>query len=303
MDNKLMQYIILFLGTFALSTSAIFVKLSDAPSSIVAFYRLGFTFLMLLPFIFTNKKNLYQIKALTRKQILIGATSGIFLSFHYLLWFESLKFTSVASSTVIVTLQPVFAFAASALIFKENFSKQAIFGAFVSIIGCAIIGWGDFQISGMALIGDIMAFVAAGVITAYFFIGQILRKEIDVVPYSIVGYGMSSIILFIYSIVTKASFFNYSKLTWGCFIGLALISTILGQVIFNWLLKWVSASTISMSILGESVGTCILAYFILDEKLTSKQFIGILIILTGLIIYFIDNKIKIDKKYKSLETD
>ncbi|MFK4784527.1 DMT family transporter [Fusobacterium sp. MFO224] len=295
MDNKLVQYFILILGTFALSTSAIFVKLSDAPSSIVAFYRLGFTFLMLFPFVFTNKKNLKQVRELTKKQFLIGGASGIFLSLHYLLWFESLRFTSVASSTVIVTLQPVFAFFASALIFKEKFSKQAIFGALISIVGCIIIGWGDFQISGTALIGDLMAFIAAGVITAYFFVGQILRKEIDVVPYSILGYGMSSVILFIYSILTRASFFNYSKLTWWCFLGLAFISTVLGQVIFNWLLKWVSASTVSMSILGESVGTCILAYFVLGEVLTLKQFIGILIILSGLVIYFIDNKKKSDK--------
>lgn len=301
MDKKFMQYIVLFLGTFALSTSAIFVKLSEAPSSIIAFYRLSFTFLILLPFLFTNKKNLMAIKGLTRKQLLIGGASGIFLSFHYLLWFESLKFTSVASSTVIVTLQPIFAFGVGALIFKEKFSKEVIFGAFISIIGCILIGWGDFQISGMALVGDIMAFVAAGVITAYFFIGQILRQEIDVIPYSIVGYGMSSIILFFYSLITRASFFNYSTLTWGCFLGLALISTILGQVIFNWLLKWVSASTVSMSILGESVGTCILAYFILGEKLTLKQFIGILIILSGLLIYFINNKSKKDRTNKSLD--
>lgn len=296
MDNKLVQYFILFLGTMALSTSAIFAKLSQAPSSIIAFYRLAFTFLMLLPFVFTNKKNLEQIKNLTKKQFLIGGSSGIFLSMHYLLWFESLKFTSVASSTVIVTLQPVFAFSVSALIFKEKFSKQAIFGAIISILGSIIIGLGDFQISGMALIGDIMAFIAAGVITIYFFIGQILRKEIDVVPYSIVGYGTSSVVLLIYSIIARAPFFNYPRETWLYFLGLAFISTILGQVIFNWLLKWVSTSTVSMSILGESVGTCVLAYFILGEVLTFKQVLGITIILSGLLLYFLDNKKKSDGK-------
>jgi drug/metabolite transporter (DMT)-like permease len=287
MKSRTIQYIFLFLGVFALSTSAIFVKLANAPSSITAFYRLFFAAIVLLPFLIFNKDNRQALLSLSKKQLGLGILSGLFLAIHYVLWFESLNYTSVASSTVIVTLQPVFSFVFGHFLFKERISKKAIASCFVSLIGCFIIGWGDFEVSYRALFGDVLAFIAAGVITAYFITGQHMRKNLSVIPYSILGYSSSACFLAIYALSQHASFTNYSINTWKSFVGIALIATILGQMVFNWLLKWLNASVISMSILGETVGTCILAYFILDEVISLQQCVGILIILTGLASFLI----------------
>lgn len=291
MKSKSMQYFILFLGVFALSTSAIFVRLAHAPSSITAFYRLLFATLILAPFLFQNKENWLALLSLSRKQLGLGLLSGLLLSIHYVLWFESLNYTSVASATVIVTLQPLFSFVGGYFLFKERYSKGAIAASFVSLIGCFIIGWGDFEVSIQALLGDLLAFIAAGVITAYFFVGQHIRKNLAVIPYSILGYSSSTIFLAIYAFTQHVSFVNYPASTWKAFIGLALFATIFGQMVFNWLLKWLSTSAISMSILGETVGTCILAYFILDEVLSLRQGIGITVTLIGLGLFlFLQNK-------------
>jgi drug/metabolite transporter (DMT)-like permease len=82
-------------------------------------------------------------------------------------------------------------------------------------------------------------------------------------------------------------FADYSVQTWWSFIGLAFIATILGQTIFNWLLKWLSVSVVSMSILGETIGTCTLAYLILDEVISLQQGIGISFILAGLAVFLL----------------
>ncbi len=291
MQSKSMQYFILFLGVFALSTSAIFVRLANAPSSITAFYRLFFATIILLPFLFLNKENWLALLSLSRKQLGLGLLSGLLLSIHYVLWFESLNYTSVASATVIVTLQPIFSFVGGYFLFKERYSKEAIASCFVSLIGCFIIGWGDFGISIQALFGDLLAFIAAGVITTYFFVGQHIRKNLSVIPYSLLGYSSSAIFLALYAFTQNVSFVDYSTSTWKAFIGLALFATIFGQMVFNWLLKWLSTSAISMSILGETVGTCILAYFILDEVLSLQQGIGITITLIGLGLFlFLQNR-------------
>jgi drug/metabolite transporter (DMT)-like permease len=287
MKGSLFSYIALFFGVFALSTSAIFVKLADAPSAIIAFYRLFFATLILLPFLIAKKNLRTELICLSKKHWRLGILSGLFLAIHYVLWFESLRFTSVASSTVIVTLQPLFAMVGGYFIFKERFAKGAIFGCILAILGSVIIGWRDFQISGEALFGDILAFIAAGIITGYFFIGQSVRKDLSLVPYSVIGYGSSAVFLAIYALIQHQSFVHYSANTWWLFFGLAFIATILGQTIFNWLLKWLSSSVISMSILGETIGTCILAYFILDEMITLQQGIGIFIILFGLALFLI----------------
>ncbi|ENQ3107876.1 DMT family transporter [Bacillus cereus] len=290
MKSPLISYTILFLGVFALSTSAIFVKLADAPATITAFYRMLFAAVMLLPFLLVNKKNRKELGSLSKKQWGLGLLSGLFLAAHYLLWFESLNYTSVASSTVIVTLQPLFSMVGGYFLFKERFSKGAIIGCLVAIAGSIVIGWKDFQISGQALFGDILAFIAAGVITAYFFIGQYIRKMLSLIPYSIIGYTSSALFLSIFVFSQQTSFVNYSIQTWLSFIGLAFIATILGQTIFNWLLKWLSTSVISMSILGETIGTCILAYFILDEVISLQQGIGIALILIGLALFLLQQR-------------
>ena len=291
MQAGIMHYLTLFLGVFALSTSAIFVKLAGAPSSITAFYRLFFALLFLLPLLLLDKAYWQDLRSLSRRQWQTGLLSGLFLAIHYILWFESLNYTSVASSTVIVTLQPLFSFVGSYFLFKERFSTGAIISSIVALIGSFIIAWGDFQISMQALYGDLLAFIAAGFITAYFFIGQHMRQKLAVVPYSILGYAASAFFLAVYALSQQLSFIDYSQSTWTAFLGIAFISTILGQMLLNWLLKWLSTSVISMSILGETIGTCILAYFILGEIITLRQGIGIIVTLFGLGLFiFYKNK-------------
>ncbi|MCM3067708.1 DMT family transporter [Priestia flexa] len=290
MKSPLVGYIILFFGVFALSTSAIFVKVADAPAAITAFYRLLFATVMLLPFLLVNQNNRKELRLLSKKQWGLGLLSGIFLAAHYVLWFESLNYTSVASSTVIVTLQPLFSVIGGYFLFKERFSKGAIIGCLVAISGSIVIGWQDFQISGQALFGDILAFIAAGIITAYFFIGQHVRKSLSLIPYSVISYGSSTVLLGVFAFTQQTPFFNYSVQTWWSFIGLAFVATILGQTIFNWLLKWLSTSIISMSILGETIGTCILAYFILGEVISLQQGMGIALILIGLALFLIQQR-------------
>lgn len=290
LKSPLISYITLFFGVFALSTSAIFVKLADAPATITEFYRMFFAALMLLPFLLFNKKNRKELCSLSKKQWGLGLLSGGFLAIHYVLWFESLNYTSVASSTVIVTLQPLFSMVGGYFLFKERFNKGAVMGCLVAIVGSIVIGWQDFQISGQALFGDILAFIAAGVITAYFFIGQHVRKTLSLIPYSVIGYASSALFLSIFTFNQQTSFVHYPTQTWLYFIGLAFIATILGQTIFNWLLKWLSTSVISMSILGETIGTCILAYFILDEVISLQQGIGIILILIGLALFLLQQR-------------
>ncbi|MEW9595210.1 DMT family transporter [Bacillus toyonensis] len=291
MKSSIFSYFILFFGVFALSTSAIFVKLADAPAAIIAFYRLLFATVILLPLLLFNKRNRNELKTLSKKQWGFGFLSGLFLATHYVLWFESLRYTSVASSTVIVTLQPLFSMVGGYFLFKERFTKGAVIGCFIAISGSIVIGWQDFQISGDALYGDILAFMAAGIITAYFFISQHIRKDLSLIPYSVISYGSSACFLGIFTYMQQQSFIHYATQTWLSFIGLAFIATILGQTIFNWLLKWMSATVISMSILGETIGTCVLAYFILSETITLQQALGISIIFIGLTLFLLQPKL------------
>ncbi|MED4731701.1 DMT family transporter [Aneurinibacillus migulanus] len=283
-------YLLLCFAVLALSTSAIFVKLSSAPAPIIAAYRMFFSTVLLLPIFFYSKTAFQEIRGLTKKKWLLGILSGVFLAIHYVLWFESLRFTSVASSTVLVTLQPIFAFVGGYFLFGEKLKGLAIGGGVLAVFGSFIIGWGDFKIGGDALFGDILALLGAATITAYFLIGQHLRKSLSLVPYTFIGYSTSALFLFGYSLVLNHPITGYPTSDWVLFFCLAFVSTLLGQTIFNWLIKWLNTSTISMSILGEPIGTCILAYFILGEVVTRQQLIGSGVILLGIFLFLKYNK-------------
>ena len=280
--------IFLLIGVTALSMSAIFARLANAPSSITAFYRLLFSFIIILPILLI--RNLEELKKISKKDFLLSLISGIALAGHYSLWFQSLKYTSVASSTVIVTLQPLFSIVAGYFIFKERYTKLAILGFIIAIVGSVIIGWGDFQVSTTALIGDVLAFISAGLVSANFLLGQYIRKRLSALTYTGVTYFAATIFLFFVVILTNTPLTGYPLHTWLNILGLSLVSTMLGHVVFMWLLKWFSASVVSMTVLGEAVGACILGYFILKESINVNQLIGIIIILFGIGLFLKEHR-------------
>lgn len=286
MQSVVVQYALLGMGVLLLSTSAIFVKMAEAPSGIIAFYRLLFTLAFLVPALLARKKEREQLVHLNGRQLRLAIVSGALLAVHWVMWFESLRYTSVASSTVLVSLQPLFSILFGALFLKERVSKWGMVGVFLAIFGSAIIGWGDFQVSGAAFWGDVLSFASAGVISLHFLFGQLLRKEMDVLPYTVVCYTASTVCLAIYALAAGQSFSGYSCQTWGCFLGLALFATVGGQCVFNLLLKYLTASAVTMGILGEPVGTIILAFFIFGESITLQQTAGMLLILGGLWLFF-----------------
>ena len=103
--NKVNPYAVLVVAVVGVSLSAIFVRFTQAPSVVTAFYRLLFTFLLSLPLATTTKKYQWRLRF---KQLALIFASALFLALHFVTWFSSLRYTSVASSTVLVNTQPFF---------------------------------------------------------------------------------------------------------------------------------------------------------------------------------------------------
>ncbi|WAA10040.1 DMT family transporter [Fervidibacillus albus] len=273
-------YVLVVIGVLSVSTSAIFVKLSTAPSGIIAFYRLFFSVLIILPFFLWNHRT--ETKNITGRDFVFSIIAGVFLAFHFILWFESLNYTSVASSTVLVTLQPLFSFVGTYFFYKESLTPLMILSGIIAIMGSVIISWGDFALSTKALFGDFLALIACALITGYLLFGQTVRKRLSLTTYTFIVYSISSITLLFYVFVQHLPLFSYSGENWLYFVLLAIFPTLFGHSLFNWSIKWISTNVVSMMILLEPVGATLLAYFILDEKVRLSQWIGGIIVLIGL---------------------
>ena len=291
-------YIPITVGVFSVALSAIFVKMTSADSGVTAFYRMLFSILIMSPVFFL--KYTHEIKKLSKRDWAFTTIAGVFLAFHFILWFESLNYTSVASSTVLVTLQPLFAFAGTYFFFKEKLSIKTLVAGAVAISGSVMIGYGDFKVSGSALYGDLLALIACALITAYLLFGQDVRKRLSLVTYTFVVYGISTITLFFYILFKGESFGPYPASEWMWFLLLALIPNLLGHTLFNWALKWVSTNVISIAILFEPIGAAILAYFILGEYLSVSQIVGGSVVLAGITLFVADYQ-KIKKRFLKIK--
>jgi drug/metabolite transporter (DMT)-like permease len=276
-------YLAVLAGVFAVSFSALFVRLSTAPALIIATYRLLFTFLILAPYALLRFPT--DLVTLSWRQRGLAAGSGLCLALHLVTWFISLRYTSVASSVVLVTTQPVFVVIGSWLFFRERVSRMALWGGALALVGSFIIGAADFQIGSEAFWGDLLALAAAVFVSGYLLIGRRLRGTISLPVYTFYTYGSSAAALIIASAATGTPFAPYPARDWIIFFALAIVCTVIGHTVFNWVLRYVQASVVSVSVLGEPLGAILWASLFLREYPTLRQTIGACFIFGGLFIF------------------
>lgn len=272
----------LAISIIAISFSAIFVKWSDAPATILSMYRMWLAGIFMLPMVYINRK---EFKKLSKKDWWFLLFSGAFLALHFALWFGSLKLTTVASSTIILALQPLVSLVGGFLLYRERTTSSAIMTMGIAIIGAMMIGWGDIGLSKASLLGDLLSFLSVIAVVGYLLIGQSIVKKVSHWVYTSTVFLIAALLLTIFNVSSGEAFTGYPPKEWGIFLLLAIVPS-LSHVINNWLLNYVNATTISMSILGEPVGATILAVILLDERLSGSQIAGGLLVLAG-VFYFL----------------
>ena len=272
----------LAISIIAISFSAIFVKWSDAPATILSMYRMWLAGIFMLPMVYINRK---EFKKLSKKDWWFLLFSGAFLALHFALWFGSLKLTTVASSTIILALQPLVSLVGGFLLYRERTTSSAIMTMGIAIIGAMMIGWGDIGLSKASLLGDLLSFLSVIAVVGYLLIGQSIVKKVSHWVYTSTVFLIAAMLLTVFNVSSGEAFTGYPPKEWGIFLLLAIVPS-LSHVINNWLLNYVNATTISMSILGEPVGATILAVILLDERLSGSQIAGGLLVLAG-VFYFL----------------
>jgi len=263
------------------SFASILIKLAEeAPALIIATYRLALATFLLAPLVLLQNRR--ELLSLSKQEWLLSLLSGLFLSMHFFAWVSSLKYTSVASSVVLVTTNPIFVGLGSYLILKERLHALLVAGIGLSVTGSMLIGYGDFRAGSDVLLGDLLALTGAIMASGYLLIGRRVRQKLALLPYIFIVYGMAALILLGLSLATGQAFFGYSEETYLWLVLLALGPQLVGHTSFNWALKYVSAATVAVAILGEPVGSTILAYLILKEGLTPLKLVGGLLIIIGI---------------------
>jgi len=278
------QYLVLTIGVISVSFAAIFVRLADAPPLVIATYRLCLASLIIIPVAWMHSRS--ELRHLSRRTTMMALLSGAFLALHFGLWIASLSYTSVATSVMLVTTSPIFVAIASYFLFQEKLSKQTIVGIVISLIGSVLIGFGNWKLGTNPLFGGILAFLGALAVAGYLLIGRKLRRSIGFLSYASLAYSSAAVLLLLSTLAFGYRLVGYSPTTYAMFALLAVVPQLIGHSAFNWSLRFVPATLITIAILGEPVGATILASLILKEIPTLSEIGGGILILVGICIAF-----------------
>lgn len=291
--------LVLGIGVLAVSASSIFIRFAqeDANSLVIAAYRLTLASLALAPFVL--RRNSSELRELSRRSLGLGLLSGVFLALHFATWIQSLAYTTVASSVVLVTTASLWVALLAALLLNEPLTAPVLLGLGIATVGGATIGLGDacaWQagaldcppladfLSGSAFFGDLLALAGAFTAAGYLLIGRSLRAATSLMTYLFLVYGMAALVLVAWVLVLELPLVGYPPRTYLWFVLLALLPQLVGHSSFNWALRYLPAAFVSITLLGEPVGSAILAFLVLGETPGWITAIGAILILTGIFL-------------------
>lgn len=277
--------IMIVVGILGVSVSAILVRLSQAPSAVTAAWRLLWTVALMTPVTLGRAATRQELARLPVRTVLLSILSGLFLAAHFISWFESLKHTTVASSTTIVCTEVVWVSLGYCLFLKGRLTFKAMLAIGITVLGSVVIALADSSAGGSHLYGDLLALVAAVVVAAYTLLGRTVQKTASTTVYTYLCYSGCGAALLAVCLASGTGLLAYGSNPVVVGLLLAIFCTILGHSVFSWCLKYFSPSFVSASKLCEPVAAAAIALFLFGEVPVPTQILGGAMILGGVLFY------------------
>lgn len=291
-SRRALPFIVLLIGIFAVASSSILIRFAQGlgiTSTNIAAWRLILAAIILLPIALTHGRA--ELRLLGRRELALGAVAGLFLALHFITWISSLEYTSVASSVALVSTNPLWVGLASLLIFRERLGRLTVAGIALTVGGSALIGLSDSGGHGAAnaLLGDALALLGAISVSIYYLIGRELRRTLGTLSYIWLVYSSGALVMVAINLLGAlaqgrelASLAQFPPMGWALLLGLALGPQLMGHTIFNWALRHFSATFVTIALLGEPMGSALLALLLFGEPFQPLQLVGFAVLLGGI---------------------
>jgi drug/metabolite transporter (DMT)-like permease len=204
---------------------------------------------------------------------------------HFAFWTSSLNSTSVMSSVVFVSTNPVFVGIASALILREKPGAWVVAGIIVAAAGGAVVGFADVgQAGGESLKGDVLALLGALCGSGYLLVGRSVRARLSLTAYVGVAYTTAAVLLLGLVAATRTPLSGFSVNGYLWVVLLAVGPQLIGHTSYNWALKYVTATFATVTLLAEPIGATLLAIPVLGQVPTPVRIAGAALILGGIFL-------------------
>lgn len=282
LERRLDPRWVLAAGLASLSFAAILVRYARAPALAIAFWRMALASLLLLPFHAAARKEVPQPAASPLWPFTLGA--GLILALHFTCWIASIQLTTVASSLLLMSAQPLWAALLSLLFLKETVSKRGAAGMGLALLGIAVIAWSDRSHGGTHLLGDFLALLSGLAAAGYLTVGRHLRLRLPLATYLFSVYATSALFLGLGTLLSGAPLAGYDRRTWAMLGLLALFPSALGHSLVNYALRYMESYRVSLSILVEPVVSSVLAALLFAEVPGPAFFPGALLVFAGVFV-------------------
>lgn len=254
---------------------------ASAPALAIAFWRNALGTAAVAPFAASRAKA--ELGGLDRDGWRTTIFAGLMLAAHFATWCTSLKMTSVAAATAMVSMQVVFVVVIDRL--RGDAAPVAVVvGIGVAVAGVLVITGVDFTLSTRALTGDLLALVGGLTAALYLMAGSRVRERVSTSSYTVACYGICAVTLAIGCLVAQTEMVDFSGRTWAAIIGVTICAQLLGHSVLNHLLAVMSPGLISLLLLLEVPGAALLAGIFLDQTPPVGVYVGLALILAGLVV-------------------
>jgi drug/metabolite transporter (DMT)-like permease len=281
--------LVLVIAVAAMSWAGPLVKFATAPAAVVSAWRLVYS-VALIALVLALRRTAPAAFRLACKEWLLAMAAGVLLAAHFWAWIASLSLTTVASSVVLVSMQPIFVATLSALLLHEKASRRQWLGIISACTGAIIIGVSDASAHATpraALAGDGLALAGAVFVSGYYVIGRQLRQRLDLWVYIAIVYGIAALVLLlVVGLDSEIRLTGYPARDWLIFAALAAGPMMLGHTGVNYALRYVRAYVANIAVMSEPIGATIIAWALpaLHEVPGPGVLLGAVLILGGILL-------------------
>ncbi len=256
--------LVLAAAVVAFSWAGPLVRFTDAAALAVSAWRLLFSVAFVAAMLAFRPDSRRALAGLGLRDLGLALAAGACLALHFWSWIASIDYTTVASSVVLVSTQPLWVAVISAAFLREIPRRGEWVGLGVAVLGAAWIGWGDMALGPQALLGDALALGAAFLAAAYYSIGRALRPKLDLWSYVALVYGMAALMLLGLVLATPGVPLvrGYGAVDWAVFVALAAGPMMIGHTGVNYALRYLRAYMANLAVLGEPVGATLIAWLL-----------------------------------------
>jgi drug/metabolite transporter (DMT)-like permease len=272
-------------AVLAVSSSAPLIVFAAAPALAIAFWRNALALTVLAPVAVARRRR--ELVALARGpgrvDGLFSALAGLALAVHFGTWVSSVKLTTVAAAAALGATQPVW----QGLIASAQGRRPpplTWLGIAVAVVGAALATGADVGASRGAVVGDLLAVTGGVAVAIYTALGERVRASVSTTAYTTVCYGTCALALLAVCLLAGVPLTGFDPPTWLAIAALVAGAQLLGHSMFNYALRRVSATTVSVLILLEVPGATLLAWLWLGQAPRPGSLPGLVLLVAGVAI-------------------